>query len=116
MYQSTTRISLVSSFLASLLIASYASIDVGDGSGMNLLDIRTKTWDPSLTRFIDQGGRVDFESTAHVAAANSLVDKLGEVDASGKKVQGVLSSWFVSHYGFPPGKPYNLQYEQERVS
>ncbi|KAG0296764.1 hypothetical protein BGZ96_008624 [Linnemannia gamsii] len=101
-YQSTTRISLVSSFLASLLIASYASIDVADGSGMNLLDIRTKTWDPSLTRFIDQGGRVDFESTEHATAANSLMDKLGEVDASGEKVQGVLSSWFVNHYGFSP--------------
>jgi xylulokinase len=97
--------------LASVLIASYASIDVADGSGMNLLDIRTKTWDPSLTQFIDKGGRVDFESTEQIGVANSLVDKLGEIDASGEKVQGVLSSWFVSQYGFSPGK-----YEQNRES
>ncbi|KAF8944933.1 hypothetical protein BGZ47_003481 [Haplosporangium gracile] len=102
-YRSTTRISLVSSFLASLLIARYASIDVADGSGMNLLDIRTKAWNPVLTRFIDQGGRrVDFSKDEVVDTVNSLVDKLGEVDASGKKVQGVLSSWFVSRYGFLP--------------
>ncbi|KAF9152828.1 hypothetical protein BG015_004609 [Linnemannia schmuckeri] len=102
-YRSTTRISLVSSFLASLLIARYASIDVADGSGMNLLDIRTKTWDPVLTRFIDQGGqRGNFSKDEAVDAVNLLMNKLGEVDASGKKVQGVLSSWFVSRYGFMP--------------
>ncbi|KAF9135086.1 hypothetical protein BGW39_004718 [Mortierella sp. 14UC] len=82
----------------------FAAIDVADGSGMNLLDIRTKTWDPLLTGFIDRGGRANFSSTdeeeTKTTAANSLVHKLGEVDATGKEVQGVLSSWFVSRYGF----------------
>ena len=98
----------MSSFLASLLIASYAAIDVADGSGMNLLDIRTKTWDPVLTRFIDQGGRVDESKTA-AQVSNSLEDKLGEVDASGMKIQGVLSNWFVSRYGFSSGMTLQLQ-------
>lgn len=94
----------MSSFLASLLIASYAAIDVADGSGMNMLDIRTKAWDPALTRFIDQGGRVDASTTTAAAeGSNSLEDKLGEVDASGTKIQGVLSSWFVSRFGFSSG-------------
>ncbi|KAF9106567.1 hypothetical protein BGX29_009094 [Mortierella sp. GBA35] len=106
-YRSTERISLVSSFLASVLMASFASIDVTDGSGMNLLDIRTKTWDPSLIKFIDQGGRrvesKDREKEEAVegkASVNSLEEKLGEVDTSGRKVQAVLSQWFVSRYGF----------------
>ncbi|KAG0275978.1 hypothetical protein BGZ95_008151 [Linnemannia exigua] len=97
-YRSTVRISLVSSFLASLLTARFSAIDVADGSGMNLLDIRTKTWDSSLTGFIDRGGSED--SFSDEATTNSLEDKLGEVDATGKEIQGVLSSWFVSRYGF----------------
>lgn len=40
------RISLVSSFAASLFIADYAPIDDSDGSGMNLLDIYTRDWSP----------------------------------------------------------------------
>lgn len=45
-YDATTRIHLVSSYLASLLAGSDAPIDVGDASGMNLMDLRTSDWSP----------------------------------------------------------------------
>ena len=35
---------MVSSFAASLFLGDYASIDLADGSGMNLLDITMKDW------------------------------------------------------------------------
>ena len=45
-YETCEHISLVSSFLATLCIGDYAPIDYSDGSGMNLMNIYTKAWDP----------------------------------------------------------------------
>ncbi|KAF9274199.1 hypothetical protein BGZ68_000866 [Mortierella alpina] len=99
-YKATERISLVSSFLATLLMATYAAIDVADGSGMNLLDIETKTWDPQLAGFVSQGGSNPQHGQEQEREDSNLVKKLGEVDASGKQIQGKLSKWFGDRYGF----------------
>jgi len=82
-YESTERISLVSSMLATMLCGDYAPIDVSDGSGMNLLDIKTRDWSNELLE----------------ATAPHLLAKLGPV-ASSEAIAGSIDSYFVQKYGF----------------
>ncbi|XP_065582639.1 xylulose kinase-like isoform X3 [Artemia franciscana] len=84
-YQITERISLISSFLASIFIGGYASIDHSDGSGMNLLDIKNRKWC----------------GEALEAVAPGLKEKLGEV-VENLTVLGQIAPYFVQRYGFNP--------------
>lgn len=49
-YHATERISLVSSFMASLLVGDYVAIDHSDGAGMNLMDLHNRTWSPEALK------------------------------------------------------------------
>ncbi|XP_051839921.1 xylulose kinase isoform X1 [Antechinus flavipes] len=82
-YSQTERIALVSSFAASLFLGSYTPIDYSDGSGMNLLHIRKKSWSqPCLD-----------------ACALELREKLGPAVPS-NSILGPISSYLVQRYGF----------------
>lgn len=82
-YDSTERIALVSSFVASLLIGDYAPIDFSDGSGMNLLDIRSRKWSPRALKHTAPG----------------LGSRLGSPVCS-HTVVGKVHSYFAEKYGF----------------
>jgi len=86
-YDRCERISLASSFLATLFLGEYAPIDVGDGSGMNLLDLRTRQWDPQALE---------------VAGGPSLSHKLGSEVVPSPTVLGHVANYWVSRFGFDP--------------
>ncbi len=86
-YHRTRHIHLVSSFLCSEMIGQSAPIDFGDGSGMNLLNLRNLSWDPDLVEFTAPG----------------LARKLPVAVAS-HTIAGGLSTQFVQ-YGMQAGTP-----------
>lgn len=53
-YHATERVSLVSSFMASLLVGDYVAIDHSDGAGMNLMDLHNRTWSPDALKVSTQ--------------------------------------------------------------
>ena len=83
-YARTGRVHLISSFLASLLIGDDAPVDPGDASGMNLMDLESRSWWPDA---------VD-------ATAPGLAPKLPVIVPSWT-IAGTLSRYWQTRYGLP---------------
>ena len=84
-YNNTAHIMLVSSFMASLIAGKIAPIDHGDGAGMNLMDIQTRTWHPA----------------ALDATAPNLSHRLPPL-AKSRTIIGNVSRYYVDKYSLNP--------------
>ncbi|GIZ39544.1 hypothetical protein CKM354_000292500 [Cercospora kikuchii] len=89
-YEKTARISLVSSFLASVFLGRFAPIDISDVTGMNLWNIKDGKWDDALLE-LAAGGK---------SGIDDLRNKLGVVSEDGGQWLGTISSYFVTKFGF----------------
>ena len=90
-YRKTSRISLVSSFLASIFLGDIAPIDISDVCGMNLWDINAGQYHEPLLQLAS--GATD---------TSDLKSKLGNVPESGGDSFGKISDYYVQRYGFSP--------------
>lgn len=89
-YENVSRISLVSSFLASVFLGRVAPIDISDVTGMNLWHIAQGDWHNDLLA-LTAGGQ---------DRAADLKEKLGPVHEDGGKTFGNISDYFVNRFGF----------------
>ncbi len=86
-YTNTSRIHLVSSFMASLLAGADAPVDHGDGSGMNLMDIRARRWSPDAMEATAPGLAARLPALAHPWT-----------------IVGPLAPYWQHRHGLPPAK------------
>ncbi|KAF8074959.1 actin-like ATPase domain-containing protein [Lyophyllum atratum] len=86
-YQSTSRISLVSSFIPSLFLGRIVPIDISDASGMNLMDVISCKWNDALLE---------------ACGGPELRSKLGPEPDIGGIVLGKVTKWWVGRWGLSP--------------
>jgi xylulokinase len=84
-YARTAWIGLVSAYIASLLAGRLVPVDPGDGSGTNLMDIRTRQW----------------SQKAMDATAPGLAGKMPPITPATRSA-GRISPYYAARYGFSP--------------
>ncbi|GAP89672.2 putative D-xylulose kinase [Rosellinia necatrix] len=92
-YEATARISLCSSFLASLFLGRIAPFDISDVTGMNLWDVRAESWNEGLLALTAGGAE----------GVPALRRKLGEVPTDGGAILGAVSPYLAARFGFGRG-------------
>ena len=89
-YKKTHRITLVSSWIATMFLGKLAPFDISDVCGMNLWDIKKGDWNKKLLE-LAAGGTSNVEN---------LRSQLGSVPEDGGVHLGPISRYFVDRYGF----------------
>lgn len=115
-YAATVRIHLVSSFLCSVLRGEDAPVDIGDGAGMNLLNLKTMAWDeeicaavapelmgrlPDIALPAPRGG---VASGTLLAASHGVSAGVPEATSPRSAGKSGLAAYF-ARYGLTPGIP-----------
>ncbi|QPG76966.1 hypothetical protein FOA43_004360 [Brettanomyces nanus] len=104
LYQKTYRISLVSSFLCSLLSTKLQRLEESDACGMNLYDIKNSRFDEDLIALAaGTSPKIDgADEATRAKGVKDLKQKLGPVQPIGYRSVGNIGKYFVQKYGFSP--------------
>ncbi|KAG0151021.1 hypothetical protein CROQUDRAFT_668125 [Cronartium quercuum f. sp. fusiforme G11] len=97
--EATERISLASSFLATLFLGSFSPLNEADAAGTNLWNVAERRWDHHLLSLVMGTDPTNPESYQE---ASKLKKKLGDPQLDGSIPIGPISSYFVRRYGFAP--------------
>lgn len=103
-YANTARISLVSSFLASVLLGEIVPLEASDACGMNLFNMHDKNFDEELLA-VAAGVHPKLDGVSQTESDKGVADlkqKLGEVTPVTYQPAGQISPYFQEKYGFQP--------------
>lgn len=101
-YKNTDRISLVSSFLASVLLGRIAPLEEADACGMNIYNISKSDYDDELLA-VAAGVHPDLDGASEKQTKDGVAElkrKLGEIVPVTYDALGSISPYFVKKYGF----------------
>lgn len=101
-YEACERISLVSSFLASLFAGKLSGIEEADACGMNLYDLTKREFDDELLA-VAAGVHPALDNVTEAEqkkGVEELKRKLGPVVPVGYEAIGTISAYFCGKYGF----------------
>lgn len=101
-YEKTSRISLVSSFIASVLMGKIATIEEADACGMNLYNVTDSKYDDELLS-VAAGAHPELDGASKEESSKKVQElkkKLGEIMPVTYEALGEISPYFVNRYGF----------------
>lgn len=101
-YEKTDKISLVSSFVASVLLGKFTPVEEADACGMNIYNVAKADYDDELLA-VAAGVHPKLDNASEketLEGVAALKRKLGPVTRVGYESLGPISSYFVEKYGF----------------
>lgn len=101
-YKNTERISLVSSFVATVLLGKFTAVEEADACGMNIYNIEKSEYDEELLA-VAAGVHPTLDNASEKETKAGVADlrkKLGEVVPVSYESLGKISSYFKNKYGF----------------
>lgn len=101
-YKNTVRISLVSSFVTSILLGKITNIEQADACGMNLYNIDKLDYNDELLS-VAAGVHPKLDDASPIETERgiaALKEKLGEIKPINYENDGQISNYFVKKYGF----------------